>query len=62
MRPIHGEHIMLKRLMLMLTILLLLPVSAARADEYSDALSLFKNAGESGSLLQSAYASTVRCC
>ena len=53
---------MLKRLMLMLTILLLLPVSAARADEYSDALSLFKNAGESGSLLQSAYASTVRCC
>lgn len=50
---------MLKRLMLMLTILLFLPVSAAWADEYSDALNLFKNAGESGSLLQNAYAYAV---
>ena len=50
---------MLKRLMLMLTILLLLPVSAARADDYTAALNLFKNAGESGSLLQSAYAYAI---
>jgi len=47
---------MLKRLMMALTILLLLPVSVAQADEYTETLSLFKNAGESGSLLQSAYA------
>jgi lipid-binding SYLF domain-containing protein len=59
MYPIHGEHIMLKRLMLTLAILLLLPVSAARADDYSAALNLFKSAGESGSLLQSAYAYAI---
>jgi lipid-binding SYLF domain-containing protein len=47
---------MLKRLMLTLAILLLLPVSAAQADEYTETLNLFKNAGESGSLLHSAYA------
>jgi len=50
---------MLKRLMLMLTVLLLLPVSAARADEYTETLNLFKNAGESGSLLHSAYGYAV---
>ncbi|MBB2932300.1 YSC84-related protein [Paraburkholderia silvatlantica] len=46
---------MLKRLISTLLILLMLPISAAWADEYADALSLFKNAGESGSLLHSAY-------
>ena len=46
---------MLKRLIATLTILLMLPISAARADEYTDTLNLFKNAGESASLLQSAF-------
>ncbi|WP_233809472.1 YSC84-related protein [Paraburkholderia sp. HP33-1] len=50
---------MLKRLVLTLTILLMLPISAARADEYSDTLNLFRNAGESGVLLQNAYAYAV---
>ena len=50
---------MLKRLILMLTVLLMLPISAARADEYTDTLNLFKNAGQSGSLLHSAYGYAV---
>jgi lipid-binding SYLF domain-containing protein len=50
---------MLKRLILMLTVLLMLPISAAQADEYTDTLNLFKNAGESGSLLHSAYGYAV---
>ncbi|RKP57693.1 YSC84-related protein [Pararobbsia silviterrae] len=47
---------MLKRLLSTLAIVLLLPVSSAWADNYADTLTVFKNAGESGSLLQSAYA------
>lgn len=50
---------MLKRLISTLFILLLLPMTSAWADEYSDTVRLFKNAGESGSLLQSAYAYAV---
>ncbi|MCC8395463.1 hypothetical protein LJ656_23020 [Paraburkholderia sp. MMS20-SJTR3] len=50
---------MLKRLMLMLAILLLLPVSFAWADEYTETLKLFRNAGESGALLQNAYGYAV---
>jgi lipid-binding SYLF domain-containing protein len=59
MRSNHGEHIMLKRLILTLTILLMLPISPALADEYTATLNLFKNAGESGSLLHSAYGYAV---
>ena len=50
---------MLKRLILTLTILLMLPISPALADEYTATLNLFKNAGESGSLLHSAYGYAV---
>ncbi|WP_250477601.1 MULTISPECIES: YSC84-related protein [unclassified Caballeronia] len=50
---------MLKRLILTLTILLMLPTSAALADEYTATLNLFKNAGESGNLLHSAYGYAV---
>ena len=50
---------MLKRLILALAILLMLPISSAYADEYSDTLKLFKNAGESGSVLESAYGYAV---
>lgn len=50
---------MLKRLIATLAILLMLPVSSAWADEYSSTLSLFRNAGESGTLLSSAYGYAV---
>ncbi|CAM2143955.1 Ysc84 actin-binding domain-containing protein [Pararobbsia alpina] len=46
---------MLKRLIATLFIMLMLPMSSVWADQYSDTLNLFKNAGESGSLLKSAY-------
>ena len=47
---------MFKRLMLILALpLLALSAAPAMADEYSDTLTLFKNAGESGKLLSSAY-------
>jgi lipid-binding SYLF domain-containing protein len=50
---------MLKRLISTFAILLLLPVSSAWGDQYSDTVNLFKNAGQSGSLLHSAYAYAV---
>ena len=47
---------MFKRLVWILAIpLLALSAAPALADEYSDTLSLFRNAGESGKLLNSAY-------
>jgi lipid-binding SYLF domain-containing protein len=55
-----GEQIMLKRLISILAVLsLLLPISSAWADEYTDTIKLFKNAGESGQLLKSAYGYAV---
>jgi len=46
----QGDKNMFKRLISLLALLLLaLPLSTAWADEYSDTISIFKNAGESGS-------------
>jgi lipid-binding SYLF domain-containing protein len=54
------EKIMFKRLLSMLAILsCVLPLSSAWADEYTDTINLFKNAGESGQLLKSAYGYAV---
>ncbi|SDD93444.1 Las17-binding protein actin regulator [Cupriavidus sp. YR651] len=51
---------MLKRLISILAVLsLMLPISSAWADEYTDTIKLFKNAGESGQLLKSAYGYAV---
>ena len=51
---------MFRRLMWILAVpLLALSIAPAWADEYSDTLSLFKNAGESGKLLSSAYGYAV---
>lgn len=51
---------MLKRLLSVLAVLLLaLPVSSAWADEYSDTVNLFKNAGESGNFFKTAYGYAV---
>lgn len=51
---------MLKRLISILAALALaLPISSAWADEYTDTVNLFKNAGESGTLLSSAYGYAV---
>jgi lipid-binding SYLF domain-containing protein len=51
---------MFKRLLSIFAFLVLvLPISSAWADDYSDTLSLFKNAGESGRLLDSAYGYAV---
>jgi lipid-binding SYLF domain-containing protein len=51
---------MFRRLISILALpLLALAVSPAWADEYSDTLSLFKNAGESGKLLAGAYGYAV---
>jgi lipid-binding SYLF domain-containing protein len=51
---------MFKRLLSILTILsLVLPISSAWADEYTDTINLFKNAGESGKLLSTAYGYAV---
>src|SRR5438128_1017340 len=56
----HGEHSMLTRLISMLAALsLLLPISSAWADEYTDTINIFKNAGESGKLMSSAYGYAV---
>ena len=51
---------MLKRLLSILALVsLVLPLSSAWADEYSDTVKLFKNAGESGKLLDTAYGYAV---
>ncbi len=51
---------MLKRLIWVLALpLLALSVSPAWADEYSDTLNLFRKAGESGRMLQTAYGYAV---
>ena len=51
---------MLRRLMTLFTLALLaLPLSVAWADEYSDTISIFKNAGESGSFFDTAYGYAV---
>ena len=51
---------MFKRLLSILAILsLVLPISSAWADEYTDTINLFKNAGESGKLLSTAYGYAV---
>ena len=51
---------MLKRLMPILTFLLLvLPHSAVLADEYSDTIKIFKEAGESGDFFNNAYGYAV---
>jgi lipid-binding SYLF domain-containing protein len=51
---------MLKRFISMFALLsLVLPMSASWADEYTDTVNLFKNAGESGQLLKKAYGYAV---
>ena len=51
---------MLRRLITLFTLALLaLPLSLAWADEYSDTISIFKNAGESGSFFDTAYGYAV---
>ena len=51
---------MLKRLISILAVLsLMLSISPAWADEYTDTINLFKNAGESGQLLKTAYGYAV---
>lgn len=51
---------MFKRLISILAILsLVLPMPFAWADEYTDTINIFKNAGESGKLMQSAYGYAV---
>ncbi|HEX8784710.1 MAG TPA: YSC84-related protein [Telluria sp.] len=51
---------MLKRLLSILALLsLLLPLSSAWADDYTDTVKLFKNAGESGKLLNTAHGYAV---
>ena len=51
---------MLKPLISILAILLIaLPVSSVSADEYDDTISIFRNAGASGSFFQSAYGYAV---
>ncbi len=51
---------MLKRLISILGLLLLaLPASQVWADEYTDTINLFRNAGESGALLKTAYGYAV---
>jgi lipid-binding SYLF domain-containing protein len=51
---------MLRRLMPFLTLLLLvLPHTSVLADEYSDTISVFKEAGESGDFFKSAYGYAV---
>lgn len=51
---------MIKRLIPLLTLLvLLLPLTAARADEYQDTINVFRKAGESGRYFQSAYGYAV---
>jgi lipid-binding SYLF domain-containing protein len=51
---------MFKRLLSILALLsLVLPLSGAWADEYTDTIKLFKNAGESGKLLNTAHGYAV---
>jgi lipid-binding SYLF domain-containing protein len=51
---------MLKRLLSILALLsLVLPVSPAWADEYTDTINVFKNAGESGTFFHKAYGYAV---
>ncbi|MBF6991989.1 YSC84-related protein [Cupriavidus sp. IK-TO18] len=51
---------MLKRLVSILAVLSwLLPISSVWADEYTDTIKLFRNAGDSGQLLKSAYGYAV---
>ena len=51
---------MLKRLLSILALVsLVLPLSGAWADDYTDTIKLFKNAGESGKLLDTAYGYAV---
>ena len=50
---------MFKRLISGFALLLLLPMSLAWADEYTDAINVFRNAGESGKLLDTAYGYAV---
>jgi lipid-binding SYLF domain-containing protein len=51
---------MLRRLITLLTLALLaVPLSPAWADEYSDTISVFKNAGESGTFFDTAYGYAV---
>jgi lipid-binding SYLF domain-containing protein len=51
---------MFKRLLsIVTTVSLLLPISSAWADEYTDTINVFKNAGESGKLLKTAYGYAV---
>jgi lipid-binding SYLF domain-containing protein len=59
-KRIQGDHTMLKRLLSILALVsLVLPLSSARADEYTDTIQLFRNAGESGKLLDTAYGYAV---
>ncbi len=51
---------MFKRMLSILAILsLAMPLSGAWADEYTDTINLFRNAGESGKLLSAAYGYAV---
>ena len=51
---------MIRRLMSVLTpMLLALPFVPALADEYSDTISIFKEAGESGNFFNNSYAYAV---
>jgi lipid-binding SYLF domain-containing protein len=60
MKFITWRHNMFKRLLSIFAIFsLLLPVSSAWADEYTDTINIFKNAGESGKLLNTAYGYAV---
>jgi lipid-binding SYLF domain-containing protein len=54
------ETTMFKRLLSILALLsLVMPLSGALADEYTETIKLFKNAGESGRLLKTAYGYAV---
>lgn len=50
---------MFKRLLSIFAILSLVQISSAWADEYTDTINLFKNAGESSKLLRTAYGYAV---
>lgn len=51
---------MFKRLLSIFALVLLaLPISPARADSYSDTISIFKNAGQSGNFFKTAYGYAV---
>lgn len=50
---------MSKRLLAILGFLFLVPASAAWADEYTDTIAIFEDAGESGELMKTAYGYAV---